>query len=148
VSQREIDVVAAIVDAEGDATSRLHDAVAAFVRRASRQPKLAYALIAEPCERELDEARLAYRAELSKQFARLIDEGIATGEFVDMPSDLLSTCVMGAFMESLVGPLARETNLDKAEIDALAQQVAGLCVRMVRKNAPALAAVRTKRRQT
>jgi AcrR family transcriptional regulator len=146
VSQREIDVVAAIVDAEGNATARLHDAVAAFVRRASRQPKLAYALIAEPCERELDEARLAYRAELSKQFARLIDEGIAKGEFVDMPSDLLSTCVTGAFMESLVGPLARETHLDKVEIDALAQQVAGLCVRMVRANAPALTAVRGKRK--
>lgn len=142
VSEREIEVVSAIVDAGGDATSRLRDAVATFVRRASRQPKLAYALIAEPCERELDEARLTYRAGLARQFSRLIDEGIASGEFVARPSDLLSTCVTGAFMESLVGPLARDSNLDKAEIDALAQQVADLCVRMVRANAPALAAVR------
>jgi AcrR family transcriptional regulator len=141
VSQREIDVVAAIVDAEGDATGRLRDAVAAFVRRASREPRLAYALIAEPCERELDEARLAYRAELARQFSRLVDQGITRGEFVDMPGDLLSTCVTGAFMEALVGPLARGTALDKAEIDALAQQVATLCVRMVRANPPALAAV-------
>ncbi len=141
VSQREIDVVAAIVDTEGDATVRLHDAVVAFVRRASRSPRLAYALIAEPCERELDEARLAYRAALAKQFSRLIAEGIARGEFVDQPSDLLSTCVTGAFMESLVGPLAREAHPDRQEIDALAQQVANLCVRMVRVGPPALAVV-------
>ncbi|WP_439586742.1 TetR/AcrR family transcriptional regulator [Hydrogenophaga sp.] len=148
VSQREIDVVAAIVDSEGDATVRLHDAVVAFVRRASRNPRLAYALIAEPCERELDEARLAYRAALAKQFSRLIAEGIARGEFVDLPSDLLSTCVTGAFMESLVGPLAREAHLDPQEIDALAQQVANLCVRMVRAGSPALALVKAKKGRT
>ena len=54
VSEREAQVAAAIIDSTGspggNAASRLHGVVATFVRRAARQPRLAYALIAEPCE--------------------------------------------------------------------------------------------------
>jgi AcrR family transcriptional regulator len=146
VSQREAEVVAGIIDSEGDATSRMHDAVATFVRRAAREPRLAYALIAEPCEPALDEARLQYRDALAKQFARLIDDGIRRGEFIDMPSDVISTCVTGAMMEPLIRPLARATRPRKQEIEALAEQVAIACVRMVRANTPKLTSIRKPRR--
>jgi AcrR family transcriptional regulator len=132
VSEREAQVVAEIVDTDGDATSRLGDAVAMFVRRAAREPRLAYALIAEPCEPELDEARLKYRDALAGQFARLIAEGIRRGEFIDMPPDVLSTCVIGAMMEPLIRPLARAVTHPMPEIETLAEQVATVCVRMVR----------------
>jgi len=146
VSQREAEVVAGIIDSEGDATSRMHDAVATFVRRAAREPRLAYALIAEPCEPALDEARLQYRDALAKQFARLIDDGIRRGEFIDMPSDVISTCVTGAMMEPLIRPLARATRPRKQEIEALAEQVAIACVRMVRANTPKLTSIKKPRR--
>lgn len=134
VSRREAEVAAGIIDSPGDATSRLHDVVAMFVRRAARQPRLAYALIAEPCEPALDEARLQYRDALARQIARLVDEGTRRGEFVDLPSDVLSTCITGAMMEPLIRPLARATRPKEAEIEALAEQVATACVRMVRIN--------------
>jgi AcrR family transcriptional regulator len=146
VSQREAEVVAGIIDSEGDATSRMHDAVATFVRRAAREPRLAYALIAEPCEPALDEARLQYRDALAKQFARLIDDGIRRGEFIDMPSDVISTCVTGAMMEPLIRPLARATRPRKQEIETLAEQVAIACVRMVRANTPKLTSIKKPRR--
>jgi AcrR family transcriptional regulator len=146
VSQREAEVAAAIIDCPGDATSRLHDAVATFVRRAAREPRLAYALIAEPCEPALDEARLQYRDGLAKQFARLIVEGTRRGEFIDMPSDVLSTCVTGAMMEPLIRPLARTSRPQKQEIETLAEQVATACVRMVRATAPALTSIKKTRR--
>ena len=146
VSQREADVAAAIIDSSGDATTRLHDVVAMFVRRAARQPRLAYALIAEPCEPALDEARLQYRDALARQIARLIDEGTQRGEFVDLPSDVLSTCITGAMMEPLVRPLARASRPQKAEIETLAEQVATACVRMVRVGPSRLTAVRKARR--
>ena len=146
VSKREAEVAAGIIDSEGDATSRMHDAVATFVRRAAREPRLAYALIAEPCEPALDEARLLYRDGLAKQFARLIDDGIRRGEFIDMPSDVLSTCVTGAMMEPLIRPLARATRPRKQEIETLAEQVAIACVRMVRANTPKLTSIKKTRR--
>jgi len=146
VSKREAEVAAGIIDSEGDATSRMHDAVATFVRRAAREPRLAYALIAEPCEPALDEARLQYRDALAKQFARLIDDGIRRGEFIDMPSDVISTCVTGAMMEPLIRPLARATRPRKQEIETLAEQVAIACVRMVRANTPKLTSIKKTRR--
>lgn len=142
VSKREAEVAAAIIDspgsAGGDAASRLHDVVATFVRRAARQPRLAYALIAEPCEPALDEARLHYRDGLARQIARLLEEGRNSGAFVDAPADILSTCIAGAMMEPLIRPLARAGRPSKAEIDALAEQVATACVRMVRTPSPRL----------
>ena len=146
VSEREAQVVAEIVETDGDATSRLGDAVAMFVRRAARKPRLAYALIAEPCEPELDEARLKYRDALAGQFGRLIAEGIRRGEFIDMPADLLSTCVIGAMMEPLIRPLARAVTHPMPEIDTLAVQVATVCVRMVRAQPARLTSVKVTRR--
>ena len=146
VSEREAEVVAAIVDSPGDATSRLSDAVSMFVRRAASEPRLAYALIAEPCEPEIDVARLRHRGALAAQFARLIDDGTRRGEFIAMPSDLLSTCVIGAMMEPLVQPLAREITPQPHEIETLATQVARVCVRMVRSQDTPLASVRKTRR--
>jgi len=116
------------------------------IRRAAREPRLAYALIAEPCEPALDEARLQYRDALAKQFARLIDDGIRRGEFIDMPSDVISTCVTGAMMEPLIRPLARATRPRKQEIETLAEQVAIACVRMVRATTPKLTSIKKTRR--
>ncbi len=146
VSEREAQVAAAIIDSTGspggDAASRLHDVVATFVRRAARQSRLAYALIAEPCEPALDEARLQYRDALARQIARLLEEGRDSGAFVDAPAEVLSTCIAGAMMEPLIRPLARAGRPSKAEIDALAEQVAAACVRMVRAPGPRLRAPR------
>jgi AcrR family transcriptional regulator len=141
VSRREAEVVAGIIDTEGDTTSRLRDAVATFVRRAARNPRLAYALIAEPCEPALDEARLKYRDALAEQFARLIAEGIRRGEFIDMPAEVLSTCITGAVMEPLIRPLAPAAVPAQRETNTLAAQVAVACVRMVRRTGAELSAV-------
>ncbi|MFC3226223.1 TetR/AcrR family transcriptional regulator [Marinibaculum pumilum] len=132
VSEREADVVAAIIDGGGDPAGRLRDAVAGFVRRAAGEPRLAYALIAEPCDPAIDAARLRYRDALAAQFARLIDEGRRSGAFADLPADLVSTCLVGAMMEPLILPLAREAPPRGAELERLAAQVARACLNMVR----------------
>src|SRR4249920_3585844 len=58
VSQREVDVVDEIGRGTGPAPARLREAVTAFMKRALKRRRLAYALIAEPCEPEIDRARL------------------------------------------------------------------------------------------
>jgi AcrR family transcriptional regulator len=80
VSQREVDVLTEISKADGSAASRLHTAVATFVRRAMRNPCLAYALIAEPCDKEIDEARLTYRAAISEVVRSIITLGQSANE--------------------------------------------------------------------
>lgn len=139
VSEREIAVVAAIVDSDGPATQRLVDAIFMFSSRAMRARQLAYALIAEPCEPEIDRARLIYRARLADQIRRLVEEGIAAGEFVAIDARLAASCLTGAFMESLVGPLAPEAKPGSADATQLARSIAAVTARMVfRHSAPKL----------
>lgn len=147
VSEREVAVVAAIVDAEGPASQRLVDAIYLFSMRAMRARQLAYAMIAEPCEPQIDVARLRYRAELAQQIARLVEQGVEAGEFVAIDPALAASCVTGAFMEALVGPLAPEAAQDTAAARATAQAIAGLAARMVfRQSAPKLSLVSRKHR--
>jgi AcrR family transcriptional regulator len=133
VSQREVDVIRTIVDTDAPAAERLENAIQAFVRRAMKARRLAYALLAEPCDPEIDTARLRYRAAFGREIARAIRAGIACGEFADVDEAVAASCVTGAFMEALVGPLAPETKPDSKAADRIASTIAKLCVRMVLK---------------
>lgn len=107
VSQREVDVLDGIAATSDDAHARLHAAVAVFVRRAMRNPRLAYALIAEPCDKAIDEVRLQYRAAISAVISRLIAQGQASGQMrADMLADTAASFIVGGFMEGLIGPLS------------------------------------------
>ena len=143
VSEREVATVAAIVDAGGTASQRLVDAIFAFTWRAMRARRLAYALIAEPCEPEIDRARLRYRAALAHQVRRLLDEGVAGGEFIAVDTRLAASCVTGACMEALVGPLSEEREADGPDdARARARAIAAVAARMVfRQPAPRLTLV-------
>src|SRR5215470_17461492 len=67
-AQHEIDVVVAVAAAEGPATSRLGDALRVFAERAVRARRLAWAMLAEPAEPEVDAARLTYRRAFAEVF--------------------------------------------------------------------------------
>lgn len=135
VSEREVAMVAAIAEAEGSASQCLVDAIYSFSIRAMRGRRLAYALIAEPCDPEIDAARLKYRAALADQIARLVRRGTASGEFIEIDANVAASCVTGAFMEALVGPLAPEAAPDSDAARAVAQQIAGLAARMLFRRA-------------
>lgn len=131
VSQREVDVVAAIAAADGPAPDRLEQAVRVFITRALTGRRLAYALIAEPCEPAIDRARLVYREALAKAIERIITQGIARREVGAVDPRIAASCVTGAFMEALVGPLAPTVKADSHGAAAFAGAVAALCVRLL-----------------
>jgi len=133
VSQREVDVVAGVAGATGPAAGCLREAVHVFVTRALAGRRLAYALIAEPCEPEIDRERLVHREALARVIERLVTRGIATGEFAAIDARLAASCVTGAFMEALVGPLAPDVKPDTRTAAAFAATVSDLCVRLVAK---------------
>jgi AcrR family transcriptional regulator len=142
VSEKEAAVIAAIVDSEGSAAQRLVDAIYMFCLRALRGRRLAYALIAEPCEPEIDQARLRYRSRLADQFARVIGQGVKSGEFIAVEPALGAACVTGALMEALIEPLAKPGKQDAAVMSAVAQSIAALVARMMfKQSAPKLTLV-------
>lgn len=127
VSQREVDVLTAIANSGGTALSRLRSAVATFVRRAMRNPRLAYALIAEPCDKEIDEARLTYRAAISEVVRSIIESGQVTREIrPGVRPDIAATVIVGGFMEGLIGPLSPLSRQQHQETDAYQREVAQL----------------------
>ena len=69
-------------------------------------PRLAWALIAEPVEPEVDAARLRYRAAYADLYKRVLDDGVARGELPPQSTALGAAALVGAIAEALVGPLS------------------------------------------
>ena len=105
---------------------RLHSAVATFVKRAMRNPRLAYALIAEPCDKEIDEVRLTYRAAISETIRAIVAEGQAAGEMRADVADIAATVIVGGFMEGLIGPLSPLNRQQESQAEAYRHDVAVL----------------------
>jgi len=135
VSQREVDVLQAIADSDEAPQNNLHAGISTFVKRAMRNRRLAYALIAEPCDKEIDAARLVYRHAISKQIMRIVKSGQENGSFRgDIDPKIAATVIVGGFMESLIGPLSplnadfEQVGTQSPEaIHGLANQIAEVC---------------------
>lgn len=129
VSTQEIGVIETIVETDEEPTEKLKAAIIAFSTRALRGRRLAYALIAEPVDPEVETVRIEYRAQLANCFERIIREGIMRGVFPQFDPAIAAACIVGAFMEALVGPLA-PTQGDGREADnRLIDQIANFCLR-------------------
>ena len=128
VSAREVAVVKAVADSEAPPAEKLAAAVRAFANRALQGRRLAYALIAEPVDPGVESVRLAYRAELARCFERILREGIMRGVFPRLDPAVAAACIVGAFMEALVGPLAPAKGSARAD-RRLVEEIAQFCLR-------------------
>jgi AcrR family transcriptional regulator len=106
-SRRELDVVVEVSAADGrPARERIAAAVEAFCRRALAGPVLAYALIAEPVDQGVESERLRLRRGYRDAFARVLDDGVASGELRPHDTRTVAAAIVGALGEALVGPLS------------------------------------------
>lgn len=112
-SHREVDALAGIIQVEGNAAQRLRAGLERFAERAWNSRQLAFALIAEPVEPEVDEQRLRFREAYADLFAQLLRDGMAEGVFLAQPVNLVSACLVGAIAEALVGPLSPQARADR-----------------------------------
>ncbi|MBR0874086.1 TetR/AcrR family transcriptional regulator [Bradyrhizobium tropiciagri] len=133
VSQREVDVLAGIAVAEGEPSQKVRDAVRAFVLRAMRGKRLAYGLIFEPIDPEVESTRLKYRRAIARVFETIIREGVAAGEFRELGVEVAATCLVGAFMEGLISVLAPGAAGVPARPEEFADSIADLCLAAVVK---------------
>lgn len=125
----EIAILEQIVQGQGDVTARLRACVESFASRALEGPYLAYAFIAEPAEQEVDEARLLGRIRFGEVFKSLLIEGIDKGEFPSQSVDIGAACIVGAFTEALIRPIAPRGKRDgRAE---LIEGIVAFCLRAV-----------------
>lgn len=103
---RAMQVVGAGEAAGGSAVDRLERVLGTFAERALRNPRLAWALIAEPVDPLVDAERLAYRAHYARLLAAGLRDAIAAGEVPEQDVELTAAALVGGVGEALVGPLS------------------------------------------
>ena len=129
VSAREVGIVKAVADADGSPVERLEAAIRTFAGRALRGRRLAWALIAEPVDPEVETVRLDYRAQLARCFEAILREGIMRGVFPRLDPAVAAACIVGAVMEALVGPLAPARGTGPRADRHLIEQITQFCLR-------------------
>jgi AcrR family transcriptional regulator len=126
-AEREIAAIRRAAAAAPGALSALAAAIIAFAAATLRTRRLAWAMLAEapppfpppltgegkskfppPLAGEGREraGRFAFRRDIGEEFEILIRAAIAAGHLPDQPSAVMAAAVIGATVESLVGPLA------------------------------------------
>jgi AcrR family transcriptional regulator len=129
-ASHEIDVMAAVAASEGTAAARLADAVRIFALRAMLARRLAWAMIAEPVDPEVDTARLKYRRAFADVIQGLVEDGVAAAEFPPQNARVSAAGLIGALTEGLIGPLAQDADRPP-DAEALARAITGFCLQAV-----------------
>jgi AcrR family transcriptional regulator len=114
LAEREIGALAGAAAAAPGPLSALAAAVTTFAARALARRRLAFALIAEPVEPEVDAARVSYRKALVGEFERLIRTALDGKHLPDQDAALAAPALVGALIEGLIGPLAPDPGDDPA----------------------------------
>jgi AcrR family transcriptional regulator len=105
-AEREITAIRSAAAAAPGSLSGLAAAIMAFAAGTLRTRRLAWAMLAEAPDSGADAERLAFRRSLGGEFEALIRAAIAAGHLHDQAPAAAAAAIIGATLESLVGPLA------------------------------------------
>ncbi len=103
---REVAAVRSAAAFEGDLYAQVASVIGTFAGRALGAPRLAYALLAEPVDPEVEAERLVFRRAFRDVIAARIAEGVAAGRLPAQDPELTAALLVGGVGEALVGPLA------------------------------------------
>jgi AcrR family transcriptional regulator len=123
VSERELAAMRAAADAAPGPLSALAAAVVTFAARAVQDRRLAWAVIAEPVDAEIGVVRLGYRQALAGEFETRLRAAIAGGHLPEQDAAHAAQAVVGALLEGLIGPLARDVGGDAAKLREAVQML-------------------------
>jgi AcrR family transcriptional regulator len=123
LSEREMVVLEGAAKAAPGPLSALAAAIATFAARALERRRLAFALMAEPVEPEVDSARALYRRALVAEFEKLIRQALDAGRLPDQDAALAAPALLGAVIEGLIGSRAPATPNDPAKARARVQML-------------------------
>jgi AcrR family transcriptional regulator len=126
----EVAILRRVIGEPGPAAARLRAAVESFAARALKGPHLAYAFIVEPTDPEVEAARILCRRQFGAVFEDILRQGVRRGEFPVQRIEITAACIVGAFTEALVRPVAPHSPIvHKARGQALVNGIADACLR-------------------
>jgi AcrR family transcriptional regulator len=130
-TEKEVAVVRDTAQGAGSASERLQHAIGAFAERALRNPRLAYALIAEPVDALVDAERLRYRQAYADVFVGLVEHGMRAGEFAEQVPSVSAAALVGVIAEALTGPLSPQHAQEPLSGGPLIAAIQAFCLRAV-----------------
>jgi AcrR family transcriptional regulator len=123
LAEREMAALESAANAAPGPLSALAAAIASFAARALANRRLAYALIAEPVEPEIDRARASFRQALAAALEKLIRRALDAGGLSDQDTALAAPALLGALIAALIGPHAPAVPADPAQVRARVQML-------------------------
>jgi AcrR family transcriptional regulator len=121
VSAQELAALRRAADAAPGPMSALAAALTTFAARALAHRRLAFALLAEPVEPEVDAVRLSYRAALVHEVQARLQTALADARLPVQDVAVVAPALIGALIDGLVGPLAPAAAADAAQTRAQVQ---------------------------
>ena len=106
-------MLAAANETPGSAVDRLEAVLTTFARRALRNRRLAWALLAEPVDPLVDAERIAYRERYASLVAAELRAAIDAGEIPPQDLAFTAAALVGGCGEALVGPLSSSDESDQ-----------------------------------
>ena len=103
-SGREVEVITEALAGPPPVVERLAAAITLWCRRAQAGRTLALALLAEPAEPAVAEARLRYRARYAATIAGAIQRAVRCGELPEQDVSVAAAGIVGAMAEAVLGP--------------------------------------------
>jgi AcrR family transcriptional regulator len=129
LSELELATLEGAANAAPGPLSALAAAITTFAARSLDRRWLAFALITEPVEPDVDRARSAYRQALAGAFERLIRKAVAGAHLPEQDAALAAAALVGALVEGLIGPLAPPAGDDPGKTRERVQMLALFALR-------------------
>lgn len=128
-SAAEIAALARAADAAPGPLSALAAAIVTFAARALGNRRLAFAMVAEPVEPELDSARSRHRAALAGEIEKRLRAALERNLLPAQDAGTAAAALVGALIEGLIGPLAPAATENPDDIRARVQTLALFALR-------------------
>jgi AcrR family transcriptional regulator len=114
------------------AGDRVAAGVVTFARRALANPRLAWALLAEPVDPAVEAERLHFRHSYRDVLSEVIADGVGSGELPEQDPEATAAALVGAIGEAMVGPLSPA---DRSDPEAAIESLVNFCIRAIGKEA-------------
>ena len=131
--QHEVKILNHIAESELSSKQKLDKAVTTFVKRAMNSPQLAYSLMFEPVDAELEHERFRSKQLIKQSMKEILVAGKINGEFGFEDLNTAALCVVGVMTFVVIEPLnpSRGVMFEQNHKDYFVKQIAEFCVNAV-----------------
>ena len=132
--RREVEILDHIAKSDLSAKQKLQKSVTTFVKRAMNSPQLAYSLMFEPVDPEMEHERFRSKQLIKQSIKEILAEGKVNGEFDFEDLNTAALGVVGSMTFVVIEPLnpSRNVMFDQNYKDYFVKQIADFCVNAVR----------------